>query len=170
MAMQKVQSAGRGELEMKGARSSTSKRLVKVFFALDPDENGYPPVKTESLWCIPTGRGTYTVDNVPFFVRDISLGDEIAAEKVGTLLHFSRLVHESQNSTLRVLLKRKEMSDAVRKRLEGFGCGTELMDRLSLVAVTMPPDARISEALSFLDDEQKEGNLGIEESAVRYQN
>jgi len=143
---------------------------VKVYFTLNPDEDGYPPVNSEFLWCIPTVRRTYIVDNIPFFVRDISLGDEISAKKVGKVLHFSQLLSKSTNSTVRILLKKSDVIEMVRERLNDFGCGTELMDDFSLLAVTMPPEASITDALSFLDEQAEQGNIGIEESAVRYQN
>ena len=144
-------------------------RRAKVNFTLTPDEDGYPPVSSESLWCIPTRKGTYIVDNIPFFVRDISLGDEVSARRVGRILQFSRLVRKSKNSTIRVLIKRLAVLETTRKTLDSLGCGTELMDELSLLAVTMPPDSSISQVLSFLDENVEQDNIGIEESAVRYE-
>ena len=43
-----------------------------VWFRLDQDEDGYPPVQTESVWAIPFGEGTYILDNVPFFAEGVS--------------------------------------------------------------------------------------------------
>jgi hypothetical protein len=154
---------------MKRAGLSKTKRPIKVYFDLEPDENGYPPARTEFLWCIPTQRGTYTVDNIPFFVRDISLEDEISAHQVGRLFQFSGIVRKSRNSTVRVLMKKPEKTGVVRETLDRFGCGTELMDELSLITVSMPPNSNIAEALAFLDNEAEKGHVGIEESAVRYQ-
>jgi hypothetical protein len=117
---------------------------------------------------MPTKRGSFIVDNIPFFARDVSLGDEISAKKVGKALHFSRVLQKSKNSTVRVLLMKPHLAGAIRKQLDGFGCGTELMDQLSLLAVTFPPDSHLAEAFSFLDKEAKKRNIGIEESAVRH--
>ncbi len=141
---------------------------MKVYFDLQPDENGYPPAESEFLWCTPTKHGTYLIDNIPFFVRDISVGDEISAEK-GRRLQFTGLLEKSKNSTVRVLMKKPARTAGLRKQLSDLGCGTELMDELSLVAVSIPPDAQISEALAFLDKEAEKGLIGIEESSVRYQ-
>jgi hypothetical protein len=80
------------------------------------------------------------------------------------------LLRQSRNSTIRVLLKRDGIEEMIRNKLDALGCGTELMDELSLLSVTMPAEAQISETLSFLDSEAEQGNIGIEESAVRYQN
>ena len=146
-----------------------SSNPVKVHFKLEQDEDGYPPTDSEFLWCIPTERGTYVVDNIPFFARDISLGDEISARKKGTILQFSQLVRQSSNTTVRVLIKKMEALEMIRERLEALGCGTELMQDMLLIAVTIPPEAPIAETLSFLDGQAEQGNIGIEESAVRYQ-
>lgn len=78
------------------------------------------------------------------------------------------LVHESRNSTVRVLLKKTERIANIRENLDRFGCGTELMDELGLLAVSMSPDSKIADSLSYLDEEATKGNVGIEESAVRY--
>jgi hypothetical protein len=153
---------------MKLGRKTRKGQAVKVYFELEPDENGYPPAETEFLWCIPTEHGTYVVDNIPFFVRDISLEDEVSARKVGKLFHFLDIVKKSRNSTVHVLMKKIEKTPYIRERLESSGCSTELMDELSLIAVSMPSDSNIAEALAFLDDEAEKSNIGIEESSVRY--
>jgi hypothetical protein len=145
-----------------------SRRRVKIYFLLDQDEYGYPPSTSEFLWCIPTKRGTYVVDNIPFFVRGISLGDEISARSVGKRLLFSELRSKSAHSTLRVVFKTDGVAQLIREKLHEFGCGTELMESLMLLAVTMPPGSRIKEMLSFLDEQAREQNIGVEESAVRY--
>lgn len=152
----------------KKPQKSNIGKLVKIYFDLEPSEDEFPPAKTEFLWCIPTKRGTYIVDNIPFFVRNISLGDEVSAQKSGRGLHFLGLVHESRNSTVRVLLKKIERIANIRENLDRFGCGTELMDELGLLAVSMSPDSKIADSLSYLDEEATKGNVGIEESAVRY--
>lgn len=144
-------------------------RRKKVHFRLTPDEDGYPPTDSEFLWCIPTNSGTYLIDNIPFFVRDISLGDEVSANRIGGKLYFLQLLRKSRNTTIRVMLKKIDVLEKIREELDNFGCGTELMDELSLLAVTVPPEASIAETLSFLDEQVEHGNIGFEESAVRYQ-
>lgn len=142
---------------------------VKVNFHLEPDEFGYPPARSEFVWCRPTKRHTYTVDNIPFFVRDLSLGDEISAKKEGKVFEFVRLARPSKNSTVHVLVKNSEKTESIVNKLNSLGCGSEFMAKLSLLAVNIPPNARIADALAFLDEEAENGNIGIEESAVRYQ-
>lgn len=157
------------EFKVREKPSKRNTRSVKVYFDLPPDENGYPPAKSEFLWCTPTKRGTYLIDNIPFFVRDISMGDEISADRVDRMLHFTKLIKKSKNSTVRVLLKEPRRASMLRKQLSAYGCGSELMDELSLLTISMPPDAEIAKALAFLDEEAERNMIGIEESSVRYQ-
>jgi DNA repair photolyase len=45
-------------------------REVKVFFALEQDEDSDPPVRAESIWAMPTDTSDeYTLSNTPFMVR-----------------------------------------------------------------------------------------------------
>ena len=145
-----------------------SGRTVKVYFRLAQDESEYPPTDSEFLWCAPTERGTYVVDNIPFFVRDIGLGDEISVEAIGKVLHFSSVIKQSRNSTIRVLFKKPGVAERIQQKLTSMGCSAELMDKLSLLAMNMPQDAPTKAVLAFLDKEAEQGNIGIEESAVRY--
>jgi hypothetical protein len=64
--------------------------------------------------------------------------------------------------------RKQEKTEFVREALDRFGCDSELMDELSLITVSMAPTSSIAEALAFLDSESEKGNVGIEESAVRY--
>ena len=145
-----------------------SEKPRKVHFDLPQDEGGYPPATSEFLWCTPTSQGTYMVDNVPFFIRNIALGDEIRANKTSRVLKFTGIVSPSRNSTLRVMLMKSTVLGRVQEKLDGFGCGYELLQRLKLLAVTVPPEADAKRLLQFLDQEAETGNIGIEESAPRY--
>ena len=103
-------------------------------------------------------------------MREISLGDEIKAKKEGKNLEFSGVISQSTNSTVRVLLRKPNLAERIRHKLDSLGCGSELMDKLGLLAVTMPSDSKVAQALKFLDREAEKQNVGIEESAVRYRN
>lgn len=51
---------------------------VKVHFRLVQDEDGYPPVAVESVWAQPgMNSREYVLDNLPFFVREATLGDTV---------------------------------------------------------------------------------------------
>jgi len=142
---------------------------VKVYVDLEVDDSGYPPVSSEFLWCIPTDHGSYIVDNIPFYAREISMGDEVAADVSKGHLAFRSVLKPSANSTLRVFVKRKEAQERITAQLQQFGCDTEAMDGMPLIAVSLPPDCRLKDTLVFMDKEADSGTIGFEESAVRYQ-
>ena len=52
---------------------------VEVTFGMVPDEEGWPPIGSETLWSQPLGAGRYRVDSVPFFVPDLAVGDVVVA-------------------------------------------------------------------------------------------
>src|SRR5574337_180249 len=70
--------------------------LVKIFFHLQQDEDGYPEVSAESVWAKPTGAADeYIVDNIPFFTRDATIGDTLKALKKEGALWFDSLRQRS---------------------------------------------------------------------------
>ena len=52
---------------------------VKVWFPL-VQTDGWPPVSGENVWTTEEGSNRYEIANVPFFVRDIAVGDIVRAE------------------------------------------------------------------------------------------
>jgi hypothetical protein len=49
--------------------------LVKIVFSLERDDDGYPPVTTESLWAKSKADGLFELYNVPFYAQGISWKD-----------------------------------------------------------------------------------------------
>ncbi|MCR6689588.1 DUF4265 domain-containing protein [Cellulomonas sp.] len=80
---------------------------VKVRFALDRDEDGWPPAESEGLWARPLGDERYRIDNTPWFVRGTSADDVIQAlpDPDGTLW-FAGTVEASGRQTIRVIPRR----------------------------------------------------------------
>src|ERR1041385_3570598 len=123
----------------------------KIRFLLEHQGDGFPPVSEEYVWAIPTGHGSYIVDNVPFFVRDISLGDEITARNHHGELLFEKLLRLSKNSTIRLFVHDRSNESIVRKELEEFGCPIEGGLIKGMFAVSKPTDERTADILDWLD-------------------
>jgi hypothetical protein len=51
--------------------------IVKIDFNLDIDESNYPPIKVETLNGILLADGAIQIDNTPFFVEEIAVGDKV---------------------------------------------------------------------------------------------
>ncbi len=110
----------------------------KISFELEQDADGYPPDKWESLWAYETEPGLYSVDNIPFYVKGISSGDVVSAEREGEQLVFKKLVRPSLNSVFRLYLSDASKVQAARDQFRGLGCETELSNLPKLVAVEIP--------------------------------
>ncbi|WP_436524065.1 DUF4265 domain-containing protein [Actinoplanes sp. HUAS TT8] len=51
--------------------------LIRVLFSLDVDEDEWPPASAETMWAKVLSPDRVEIDNVPFFVRGLSSGDEV---------------------------------------------------------------------------------------------
>lgn len=54
---------------------------VKVRFALERDEDGWPPAESEGLWAELVESDLYRLDNTPWFVRGVAAGDVVQAHQ-----------------------------------------------------------------------------------------
>ena len=109
---------------------------TKIVFPLKKDESGYPPAEYEYLSAQAQGD-LYVIDNIPFFVRGVSLADVVRAEATTDReLWFKEVVHPSAHTTLRVIvfeteartlgLSEERVAD-VRSHLSNLGCGSEAL-------------------------------------------
>ena len=54
--------------------------LVHVIFPLEVDVDGWPPVSAERVWAFDLGDGRFRIDNPPWFVRNLAVGDIVEAQ------------------------------------------------------------------------------------------
>jgi hypothetical protein len=117
---------------------------VRVLFRLERGRDGYPPVDVEGLWAKPVGEGRYEIDNIPFFVREIAVGDIIEADHFKSEFWFRSVVSRSGHSTIRVIIYQAhlaEMRQTIEQQLSALGCDWEGGHIASLIAVDVPPAA-----------------------------
>lgn len=112
--------------------------LVRVSFTLGPDA----PADAEGIWARPTDRGTYIVDNIPFYARDVALGDEVGVDREGGRLWSRGVLAPSGAMTLRFVVLAEDEYRALRDmrwlaaRLDALGIDHEDdEDRLMVAAV-----------------------------------
>jgi hypothetical protein len=76
-------------------RNKISEHVAKIRFY-------DPAIGYESLWALPIGEAQYRLENLPFFIYDIAVGDVITASKDDSGdLHFLTVMEGSNNRTLR---------------------------------------------------------------------
>ena len=52
---------------------------VKIRFALDRDEVGWPPAASDGLWAVPVEADLYRLDSTPWFVQGVAVDDTVQA-------------------------------------------------------------------------------------------
>jgi hypothetical protein len=124
-------------------RDDESKRHVKIIVPLEQDEDGYPPVGSERLWALHLGEGRYQLDNIPFFARDLALGDVVSAvPEEGAeegVLRYQQVLQPSGHSTFRILVHDESQVPEVCRLLEQLGCDIERSHLPRLAAIDIPP-------------------------------
>jgi hypothetical protein len=106
------------------------------------------------------------VDNIPWYSRDVSLGDvvETHEDKDGQLW-FRATAEPSGHSTLRVLPREQDAGLAARLRrgLEELGCTAEQYSRkFPMLAVDVPNDVDITAVVAYLDEGETRDAWGWE--------
>jgi hypothetical protein len=135
----------------------------KVVFLLERDESGYPPVDAEGLWVEAIDDHIARIDNIPFFVRDATLGDTIEYETEHGEPRYVATLERSGNSLIRVVCYPEADPAELRGQIEKFGCETELDANHSLIAINVPPEGDLKGLQTFLQLREASGDIGYEE-------
>jgi hypothetical protein len=136
---------------------------AKVIFLLERDEDGYPPVDAEGLWADLLDEQRASIDNIPFFVRDATVGDIVRYANFGGELRYVSTIQRSPNSLVRVICYPHADPERVRERIAGFGCETEFDANHRLIAVNVPLDGDLDGLREYLKHEEEIGMVGYEE-------
>jgi hypothetical protein len=141
---------------------------VKIHFHLAQDDDDYPPVSVESVWATPReAPQQFVLDNVPFFVREATLGDTVIASAGEGGYWFDKVVRRSDNSLIRVVFFDEAQRERIMRDLECLGCSTELLKAHALIAVNVPPQASLAAVQKYLQQEATAQNLDYEEPILR---
>jgi Domain of unknown function (DUF4265) len=142
---------------------------VKVQFRLQADEDDYPPVAVESVWATPVAeRNELVIDNIPFFVKDATVGDRICVSiDSDGVAWFAGVVKRSGHSLLRVVFFDLSIGDAVASTLRQLGCSFEWFRERNLLAVDVPPQASLDEVQRYLASTAERGVIDYEEALLR---
>lgn len=120
---------------------------VKIRFALDPDEDGWPPAESEGVWAVPLGGHLYRVDNTPWFARGVAAEDIIEARVDGDgVAWFVRVRERGGRIVVRVIPRVDgPLGGSLRSGSERFaslGVGGEGMSSpVNMVALDIGPNA-----------------------------
>lgn len=141
---------------------------LKIHFRLEQDEDGYPPVAVESLWAqLGLGPGEYVIDNVPFFVREATIGDTVSVRDEDGAHWFSSVISRSRNSLVRIVFFDKSRVEATSEHLVAMGCSTEYLRQHNLMAVSVPAEVALTDVQAYLQSEAGSGSIDYEEPILR---
>lgn len=140
----------------------------KIYFKLEQDEDGYPPNDWESLWAKEIELGKFQIDNIPFFVYNISYGDIVSAFNQDDKLCFRQLLVPSAHSVVRVILFDTSGVESLRSSLQDMGCSSELSHVSHLFAVDIPPSVSLKSIRELLDAGERRGDWEYEEASIRH--
>lgn len=128
--------------------------------------DGYPPEEWEGIWARPLGNDLYQIDNIPFYAKGLSCDDIVEVEVQGAEYRLARVVKESDNSTIRVLVYDLDDEQETRARFAAAGCSIEGVGTPGLLALSVPKESRfaVDRLLKRLTEEDK---IDYEEGALR---
>ncbi|MFK3648512.1 DUF4265 domain-containing protein [Lysobacter enzymogenes] len=141
---------------------------VKIYFKLERDEEGYPPVDWESLWATPVGGTLYVLDNTPFYVQAVSIGDTVSAICAGDRLEFSAIAKTGGHSTIRVIAFDEQIVPMLRESLKQIGCSSEVSNIATYFAVDIPPNVPYTRVIEAIEPHATSGIVDYEESSIQH--
>jgi hypothetical protein len=139
--------------------------MIKLGFELDV-QDGWPPYDVEHLWVEQTEAG-YIIKSVPFFLKELALGDTITAV-IGEYNYVKswNIVEKSGNSTFWIIVS--ETSDVL-DRLEALGCDVEGGAMTSLYSVNIPRALKFDTVDSILSSYVSAGSIDVAYPAIRHE-
>jgi len=139
----------------------------KIFFHLDQDGSGYPPVATESVWAIPTEvPAEYVLDNIPFFESVATIGDRVAVDEMDGRLWYRATVRRTDHSLIRVVGLDGSDPAPVGRELEALGCAWELDAAHHLISIDVPPGV-LDRVQAVVAERATSGAIDYEEAILR---
>jgi Domain of unknown function (DUF4265) len=140
----------------------------KVAFELEQDEDGYPPVKVETLWASRVGPDLYCLDNIPFYARGVSSEDIVRTRSESGMNIFQEVLRPSQNSVFRIYVSEETDVPNARASFKHLGCESELSDLPKLFAVEVPGDVAFGPVSALLTEGLDKGRWEYEEACLRH--
>ena len=138
------------------------KHRVKVSFPID----GIGGI--ERMFAQQTDKGTFILDNSPFYAFDISYCDEFNADEDGDELVFRNVIARGGHSTYRIKLpKEKDHSHFLKYwlKLQSEGCSYEgsSANANRLYTIDIPTPASVDKVYTLMEKYEKEGIWEFEE-------
>ena len=145
---------------------------IKIHFKLTVDEDGYPPIGIESLNGDLISEGVAKIDNTPFFVEGVALGDVVNVAQINESnrknYQFIDVEENSDNIALSVLFFEKEVGDIVHNyfSIKNHYCEYGHFPGFSMLAISVPKSEYTNEISLFLDELQEQEIISYAELSI----
>lgn len=143
-----------------------------VIFELAVDEDGWPPAASKRVWAFHLGGDEYRIDNPPWFVPDLAVGDVVRAHAPDAQSQpvFVEVVRRSDHVTIRLIVfRRGPLEGDLGRALEPFtalGVYGEGAPQYGMLTLDIEPTAPLAEIVSTLRRGSEDGSWEYEEARM----
>ena len=154
-----------------GDGRTAEKPTAQVIFELEVEE-GWPPVASERVWAYDVGDNRYVIDNVPWFVPDLAVGDLVRAVSPDSQSHpiFQRLLERSDHVTIRLICPRNgPLAGDLALAKEPFarlGVYAEGVAQYGMLALDVKPGDPLDDIAAVLGAGVDNGSWEMEEGRI----
>lgn len=134
---------------------------TKVLFVYKEEQE----YKIESLWAIKKDN-LYQINNIPFFINNIALGDIVSIENDEGELYFDELIQESGNSTVQLISFSNKSQGEIGAKFEELGCSWEGSHLPKYISICIPKNVDFLIVKKLLDDGLKNNNWDYKEACI----
>lgn len=142
---------------------------IKVHFELEIVEDGFPPIRIETLNAI-QADGLARIDNTPFFVTGVALGDIIDYESKSEtgVFWITRVLEESGNKAISIIFLEESCKESVFLWLRDKGCYCEFgnFGNLLMLAICVFKEIPYEDVRTFLDQHEMNNVLSYAELCI----
>ncbi|MGC3994735.1 MAG: DUF4265 domain-containing protein [Propionicimonas sp.] len=145
---------------------------MKIRFALDRDEDGWPPAESEGVWAVPPAGNLFRVDNTPWFARGVAAEDTIEARVDGDgVAWFVRVRERGGRIVVRVIPRVDgPLGGSLQSVLERFASlgvrGEGMSSPVNMVALDIGPNAPLRSVKALLVSGEADGLWNFEEGCI----
>ena len=144
--------------------------LVKVIFELEIEEDGFPPIGTESLNAVRISEDSARLDNTPFFAGSVALGDVARCAKTSRpgIYRYEELLIAGGSKAISVIILDQDCKESISRFLDAHGCFHEYGDfgRFRMFAVEVDSSTDYGPISKYLDEQEKNGRISYAELCI----
>ena len=142
-------------------------KKTKMTFVLPKDDDGYPPDDFETMWVEVLGQSLYRIDNIPFYICDVSPDDVVEGEMTDRFLGYKRTIKKSNSSVIRLVFFDRGKAPMLLARLTDYGCKWEGSHLANLFSIEVPDRALLDKVRELLKEASGLDILDYEEASIR---